>query len=161
MNIGERIHSDLEKPIEAFRACLFQLAYSLCQRLDTVSSRELLLNTAISYARFVDHRSLTGPAQWLPVEACLADSAARAIGGDLSQASSEFLDFFCQSMWDSEHEYALFRFCGLIERTESRVSKKWLSRLESRWTELGITEESFESLSDSEVVILISLGLEY
>lgn len=124
MNVGQSIDFKLEKHVQPFRVRLFQKAYHICQHLNTASRERLLLDTAVSYARFVDQRSLKAPSNWLPVEMCLAGSIAYVFRNQWSKDTSIFLHFLCQSIWESEHEYSLFRFCLLIERIDPRISEK-------------------------------------
>lgn len=155
MNVGEVIDMKLEKPTESLRVWLFEKAFYICCQLRGEFRSPLLLDTTVSYARFVDMRSMRGPNHWLEVENCLLASVAYAFkqSGWLDTVP-EFFDFFCQSMWESEHEYALFRFCRLIEQKDPRISFKWGSKLEDRWRQLQLTEDSFNTFTDTEIRVL-------
>ncbi|KAK2592204.1 hypothetical protein QQS21_010092 [Conoideocrella luteorostrata] len=157
MNIGRRIHPNLEKAIEPLRIRLFQKSYYLSQHLSLKLQEHLPINLAVSYAKFVDQRSLRDPRNWLPVEECLVGRLAYVVQELWQEDSSTFHDFLCQSMWESEHEYALLKFCQFIEQKDLRISTKWSTMLSARWTELKLTEDGFKTLSDPESLLLNKL----
>jgi hypothetical protein len=157
MNMGCTINFSLEKPIEPYRTLLFQKAYDICEHLPQGRQSRRRVESAISYAHYVDQRALTGPSDWLPVEKFMTDNVEYVCQhiGTLEIASS-FFDFFCQSMWESGHEYALFLFCEVLQRLDARISAKWSSTLQQRWAALNKTVESFTAFSDSEIQVISS-----
>lgn len=155
MNVGRRIEMAMEKHIAPLKVVLLQKAHQVCRRLKPQGREPLLLQTAISYARFIDERSL-GQSYWLSVQSCLIRSMKYVLRE--SQETALFFDFMCQSMWELDHEMALWKLSRFIEPIESRISWKWMGRLNNRWKDLRIDEHNYRVRSESEKELMSTVS---
>lgn len=149
----------LAKSLAPITKQLFIEACHIGQRMDRHTVVATMPLAVVAFAKYLDDRNFHGPSHWLPAERFLAAYLPVVMTTSIHAHSlgSKMIDFLCQSMWESEHEDALWFFCDMIQNFEAWQASKWQSRLAERWAILGKADVSFDNLSNEEISLIETL----